>query len=60
MGIDRDTPRLYLKPGHERPVHRHHPWVFSGALGRLEGPVEDGGLVEVYTMAGEWLARGYL
>ncbi|WP_376791162.1 class I SAM-dependent rRNA methyltransferase [Thermoflexus sp.] len=60
MGIDRDTPRLYLKPGHERPVRRHHPWVFSGALGRLEGPVEDGGLVEIYTMAGEWLARGYL
>ncbi len=58
--IPRDRPRLYLKPGHDRPVRRHHPWVFSGALGRLEGPVEDGGLAEVFTLDGEWLARGYL
>jgi len=53
-------PRLYLKPGHDRPVRRHHPWVFSGAMGRLEGSVEDGGLVEVFAFDGEWLARGYL
>ncbi|MER3400123.1 MAG: 23S rRNA (cytosine(1962)-C(5))-methyltransferase RlmI [Thermoflexus sp.] len=53
-------PRLYLKPGHDRPVRRHHPWVFSGALGRLEGPVADGGVVEVLSFDGEWLARGYL
>ncbi len=53
-------PRLYLKPGHDRPVRRHHPWVFSGALGRLEGAVEDGGLIEVFAFEGEWLARGVL
>jgi len=55
-----EAPRLYLKPGHDRPVRRHHPWVFSGALGRLEGPVADGGTVEVFAFEGEWLARGYL
>ncbi|WP_376788470.1 class I SAM-dependent rRNA methyltransferase [Thermoflexus sp.] len=60
MELPNASARLYLKPGHDRPVRRHHPWIFSGAMGRLEGPVEDGGLVEVFTFQGEWLARGYL
>ncbi|WP_322801042.1 class I SAM-dependent rRNA methyltransferase [Thermoflexus sp.] len=60
MEIPSPSARLYLKPEHDRPVRRHHPWIFSGALGRLEGLVEDGGLVEVFTFEGEWLARGYL
>lgn len=55
-----DVARLYLKPEHDRPVRRHHPWIFSGALGRLEGPVADGEAVEVFAFGGEWLARGYL
>ena len=60
MALPRGSARLYLKPGHDRPVRRHHPWIFSGAMGRLEGPVEDGGLVEIFSFEGEWLARGYL
>jgi 23S rRNA (cytosine1962-C5)-methyltransferase len=60
MGFPRATARLYLKPGHDRAVRRHHPWVFSGAMGHLEGPVADGGPVEIFTSGGEWLARGYL
>ncbi len=52
--------RVILKPGHERPVQRHHPWIFSGALARIEGSPVDGEIVEVYAADGTWLARGYL
>ncbi|MCM8745406.1 class I SAM-dependent rRNA methyltransferase [Thermomicrobium sp. CFH 73360] len=53
-------PRLILKPGHDRPVRRHHPWIFSGAVAELEGRIEDGEIIDVYSSDREWLARGYL
>ncbi|MDW8059529.1 MAG: class I SAM-dependent rRNA methyltransferase [Thermomicrobium sp.] len=52
--------RVILKPGHDRPVRRHHPWIFSGAIARIEGSVEDGDIVDVWSAEREWLARGYL
>ncbi|MCX2727231.1 class I SAM-dependent rRNA methyltransferase [Thermomicrobium sp. 4228-Ro] len=53
-------PRLILKSDHDRPVRRHHPWIFSGAIARIDGDAEDGDIVEVHSSDGEWLARGYL
>jgi len=52
--------RVILKPGHDRPVRRHHPWIFSGAIARIEGEPEDGDIVDVWSAEREWLARGYL
>ena len=40
-------------------VKRFHPWIFSGAIQKMERPVEDGELVEVRAMGGEFLAIGY-
>ncbi len=50
---------LILKPARDRSVRRGHPWLFSGAVARINGDVEPGGLVNVVTADGEWLARGY-
>ena len=50
---------LVLKPARDRSVRRGHPWLFSGAVARINGDVEPGGLVNVVTADGEWLARGY-
>jgi 23S rRNA (cytosine1962-C5)-methyltransferase len=47
-----------LLPGKERPVIQRHPWVFSGAIARVQGYVGRGDAVDVYDAAGEWLARG--
>lgn len=49
---------LVLKPGREKSLLRRHPWIFSGAIARLEGtsPVP-GETVEVYAADGRWLAR---
>jgi 23S rRNA (cytosine1962-C5)-methyltransferase len=53
-------PTLVLKPARERAVQQRHPWLFSGAIGRLDNDAEDGKLVDVVSAGGEWLARGYL
>lgn len=53
-------PRLTLKPGRDRSVQQRHPWLFSGAVAHVADGAEDGGLVDVVSAGGEWLARGYL
>jgi len=52
------TPRLVLKPGKDKPLRAHHPWVFSGAIARVEA-AHDGDTVDICDAAGHWLARGY-
>ncbi|MBN2124925.1 MAG: class I SAM-dependent methyltransferase [Deltaproteobacteria bacterium] len=49
---------LVLKPGKERSLLRRHPWVFSGALSRVEGRPSPGETVDILSSRGEWLARG--
>jgi len=51
-------PKFYLKPNRDRSVRRFHPWIFSGALARLEGTKEPG-LVEVVDTDGKFLGRGF-
>lgn len=53
------TATVYLRPGKEKPVLGLHPWIFSGAIARVEGAVAGGDLVEVADARGRWLARGY-
>jgi len=50
------TPRLTLKPGRERSLLRRHPWVFSGAIGKVQGSPQSGASVEVRAADGAFLA----
>jgi 23S rRNA (cytosine1962-C5)-methyltransferase len=50
---------IFLKAGRERPVLNGHPWVFSGAIERLEGDSESIGVVDVHDHKRSWLARGF-
>ena len=34
--------KVYLKAGKEESLKRFHPWVFSGAIARIEGEPEEG------------------
>lgn len=52
------NPRVFLKPGKDKPVRQHHPWIFSGAIARAED-TQEGDTVDVLDAAGRWLARGY-
>ena len=49
--------KVYLKPGKEESLKRFHPWVFSGAIQRIEGEPEEGEIVDVYTSKKEFIAR---
>lgn len=52
-------PVIYLNKKKIAAVKRFHPWIFSGAIQKMERPVKDGELVEVRVMGGEFLAIGY-
>ncbi|GAB3506518.1 class I SAM-dependent rRNA methyltransferase [Spirosoma knui] len=51
--------KLYLQAGRDEAVRRFHPWVFSRAIGRYEGNLDDGDVVEVFDRKGEYLATGH-
>ena len=51
--------KIFLKPGKEQSLKRFHPWVFSGAIGKSEGNPEEGDVVNVYSVDGEFLAMGH-
>lgn len=51
--------QIYLKPGKEVPVLRFHPWIFSGAIARIDGQPEDGDVVEVYDRSKQLLGVGH-
>jgi 23S rRNA (cytosine1962-C5)-methyltransferase len=53
-------PRIILKRGKEKPVLRGHPWVFSGAVAKVEGEVFPGEAGEVYSQGGQFLGRGHI
>lgn len=53
------TARCILRRGKEASLLRFHPWIFSGAIYRMEGTPAEGDLVDVYTSQGDFIARGH-
>ena len=56
-------PQVYLRKGKEESLARRHPWIFSGAIDRIEAEEEsqiaEGALVEVFTRSGDFIAQGH-
>ncbi|MBQ6062011.1 MAG: class I SAM-dependent rRNA methyltransferase [Prevotella sp.] len=50
---------VYIKKGKEESLKRFHPWVFSGAILRLDEGVEEGETVRVLTAQGDFIAVGH-
>jgi len=48
---------LTLHPGKDKSVLRRHPWLFSGAVARLDGRARPGDTVDVVSHEGRPLAR---
>ena len=48
--------KLILKAGREKSLKRRHPWVFSGAVAKVQGKPASGDTVEVHSAAGAFLA----
>jgi len=51
--------KIFLKPGREDSIRRFHPWIFSGAIKRVDGSPAEGDVVEVYSSEGSFLAMGH-
>lgn len=51
--------RVFLKKGKEESLKRFHPWVFSGAIAKMDNGVEEGDIVAVYSYSGEFIAMGH-
>jgi 23S rRNA (cytosine1962-C5)-methyltransferase len=48
--------KLILKHARDKSLRRRHPWVFSGAIERVEGEPASGETIEVCSVGGEFLA----
>jgi 23S rRNA (cytosine1962-C5)-methyltransferase len=51
--------RITITNGKEHSLKRFHPWVFSGAIKKINGDVKEGDLVEVYSAKEEFLGIGH-
>ncbi len=49
-------PRVTLKAGREKSLRQRHPWIFSGAIERVEGNPATGTVVVVHSADGAFLA----
>ncbi|QSX40094.1 class I SAM-dependent methyltransferase [Shewanella cyperi] len=50
--------RIKLKPGREKSLERHHPWVFASGIHNIKGQPGLGETVDVVAHDGKWLGRG--
>ena len=51
--------KIILKRGKEDSLLRFHPWVFSGAIAKIEEGIEEGDLVSVYSSKGDHIGNGH-
>jgi len=51
--------KIWLKAGSEKQVRRHHPWIFSGAIQKVEGKPGNGDVVEVLDHASSHVGWGF-
>jgi 23S rRNA (cytosine1962-C5)-methyltransferase len=54
--VIQESSRIVLKPGREKSLRHRHPWVFSGAVERVEGDPGMGETVAVVARDGAFLA----
>jgi len=59
MPLSIQYPTASLKPHKEESLQSGHLWIFSGALQQPPRWIEPGGLVDVKSSTGQFVARGY-
>ncbi|MGL5682713.1 MAG: class I SAM-dependent rRNA methyltransferase [Marinifilaceae bacterium] len=51
--------KILLKAGKDKSLFRYHPWVFSGAIAKMDKGIMEGDLVAVYNHEQRFLALGH-
>ena len=59
MQMQENIYNIYLKKGKEESLLRYHPWVFSGAIQRMDDGIREGDIVKVYNAQGDFMAVGH-
>lgn len=54
-----DYKKIILKKGKEDSLLRRHPWIFSGAIYSADNDLQEGDVVNVYTVKGDFIAVGH-
>ena len=55
----KELTQIILKSGKDISLFRYHPWVFSGAIKKIKGEVEEGDVVEIVNNKFEFLGLGH-
>jgi len=50
---------IYLKRGKEESLKRFHPWVFSGAIQKMDKDISEGDIVNVVCSDGSFIGKGH-
>jgi len=51
--------QVYLKKKISRRIESGHPWVFTTEVGKVEGPLDGGDIVDLLNHDGKFVGRGY-
>lgn len=51
--------QIILQKGKEKSLSRRHPWLFSGAIAKMDSDIKEGDLAEIFSSSQEYLATGY-
>ena len=52
------TGQVILKEKRAQPFYGRHPWVFAGAIEKVNGTPDDGAVVDLLSSTGNFVARG--
>jgi 23S rRNA (cytosine1962-C5)-methyltransferase len=58
--MPQERSKVILSSGKDQSLRRFHPWVFSGAIKKIKGPVQEGDIVDVYSNQDEYLGTGHI
>jgi 23S rRNA (cytosine1962-C5)-methyltransferase len=57
--MSKEFVKVIVGSGKDLSLRRFHPWVFSGAIKKIKGEVEEGDVVEVFDNKDEYLGTGH-
>lgn len=58
--IDDKMTKVFLKKKISRRVEDGHPWIFASEVNNIDGQVEGGDIVDVFTPDKKFIGRGYI
>src|ERR1051326_1951455 len=57
--MSKEFAKVIFGSGKDQSLRRFHPWVFSGAIKKIKGEVQEGDVVEVFDNKDEYLGTGH-